>query len=182
MFDACFQNAFRFIAGSVNVSPMLKKIRKGAGPKGGRFGIVAASYNARYTDALVRFAKAELAAADELKIIRVPGSFEIPVVAGRLAHSGQYDAVICFGAVLRGATTHADHIVVGVTNALAQLQIDSGIPIIHGILLFEGEGQAQERCLNPETNRGREAARTAMEMVKVCRKLPTTSLPGSVPW
>lgn len=152
---------------------MLKKIRKGNAATGGRFGIIAAQYNGKFTNALVRFAKAELAAADEVAVFRVPGSFEIPVVAGRLAHSGEFDAVICFGVILRGATTHADHIAIGVTNALAQLQIDSGIPIIHGVLLFENEEQAQQRCLNPDTNRGIEAARTAIEMVKVCRQLPT---------
>jgi 6,7-dimethyl-8-ribityllumazine synthase len=150
---------------------MLKKIRQAPKGRGGRYAIIAARYNSKYTDALVRFAKAELKTADTVEVIRVPGSFEIPVVAGRLAHSGDYDAVICFGAVLRGATTHADHIVIGVTNVLAQLQINSGIPIIHGVLLFENEDQAKQRCLNPETNRGLEAARTAMEMVEVCRKL-----------
>jgi 6,7-dimethyl-8-ribityllumazine synthase len=148
---------------------MLKKIRgQSRGGAGARYAIVAAKYNARYTDALVRFAKAELKDAAKVRVIRVPGSFEIPVVAGLLARSGSVDAVICFGAVLRGATTHADHIVVGVTNALAQLQIDSGIPIIHGVLLFENEAQAAERCLRKDTNRGIEAARTAREMVHVC--------------
>jgi 6,7-dimethyl-8-ribityllumazine synthase len=72
---------------------------------------------------------------------------------------------------LRGATTHADHIVLGVTHALAQLQVDSGVPIIHGVLPFENEDQAAERCLRKETNRGTEAARTAREMVEVCRNL-----------
>lgn len=151
---------------------MLKKIRKGtrAGARG-RYAIVAAKYNARFTDALVRFAKAALSDAANVRVIRVPGSFEIPVVAGQLARSGAIDAVICFGAVLRGATTHADHIVLGVTHALAQLQVDSGVPIIHEVLLFENEDQAAERCLRKETNRGIEAARTAREMVEVCRNL-----------
>jgi 6,7-dimethyl-8-ribityllumazine synthase len=149
---------------------MLKKVRKARATDGGRFAIVAARYNEKFTDALVRFAKAELKAADELEVIRVPGSFEIPVIAGRLAHSGRFDAIICFGAILRGATTHADHIAIGVTNALAQLQIDSGIPVVHGVLLFENEDQARARCLDPQTNRGIEAARTAMEMAKVMRK------------
>ena len=151
---------------------MLKKIRNGTkSGAGGRFAIIAARYNARYTDALVRFAKAELADAKSIRVIRVPGSFEIPTIAGILARSGSVDAIICFGAVLRGATTHADHIVIGVTNALAQLQIDSGVPIIHGVLLFENEDQAAERCLRKDTNRGIEAARTAREMVHVCRTL-----------
>lgn len=151
---------------------MLKKIRKAtAAGAGGRYAIVAAKYNARFTDALVRFAKAELKDAESVRVIRVPGAFEVPLVAGRLARSGSVDAVICFGAVLKGATTHADHIVVGVTNALAQLQTESGVPMIHGVLLFENEQQAVERCLNKETNRGIEAARTAREMVEVCRQL-----------
>ena len=151
---------------------MLKKIRNATSAgAGGRYAIVAAKYNARFTDALVRFAEAELQDAECVQVIRVPGAFEVPLVAGILARSGLIDAVICFGAVLRGATTHADHIVVGVTNALAQLQVDSGIPIIHGVLLFENEKQAEERCLNKETNRGIEAARTAREMVEVCRNL-----------
>jgi 6,7-dimethyl-8-ribityllumazine synthase len=151
---------------------MLKKIRK-ATPRsaGGRYAIVAARYNSRFTDALVRFARAELKDAESVRVIRVPGAFEVPVVAGRLARSGSVDAVICFGTVLRGATTHADHIVVGVTNALAQLQVDSGVPMIHGVLLFENEEQAAERCLRKDTNRGIEAARTAREMVEICRQL-----------
>jgi 6,7-dimethyl-8-ribityllumazine synthase len=151
---------------------MLKKIRKATATRGGgRYAIVAAKYNGRLTDALVRFAKAELNDAESVRVIRVPGAFEVPLVAGRLARSGSVDAVICFGAVLRGATTHADHIVIGVTNALAQLQTDSGVPMIHGVLLFENEDQAAERCLKKETNRGIEAARTAREMVEVCRQL-----------
>lgn len=151
---------------------MLKKIRNATrNGAGGRYAIIAAKYNSRYTDALVRFAKAELRDAANVRVIRVPGSFEIPTIAGILARSGEYDAIIGFGAVLRGATTHADHIVIGVTNALAQLQIDSGVPIIHGVLLFENEEQAAERCLRKDTNRGIEAARTAREMMQVCRQL-----------
>jgi 6,7-dimethyl-8-ribityllumazine synthase len=151
---------------------MLKKIRKATNNgAGGRYAIIAAKYNSRYTDALVRFAKSELKDATNVRVIRVPGSFEIPTIAGILARSGSVDAIICLGAVLRGATTHADHIVIGVTNALAQLQIDSGVPIIHGVLLFENEDQAAERCLRKDTNRGIEAARTAREMVHICRQL-----------
>lgn len=152
---------------------MLKNARATASrATGGRFAIVAARYNQKFTDALVRYAKTELKEAAKVEVFRVPGSFEIPVVASRLAKSNKVDAVICFGAILRGATTHADHIAIGVTNALAQLQVDSGVPIIHGVLLFENESQAAERCLNPKTNRGIEAARTAMEMVELCRRLP----------
>ncbi len=150
---------------------MLKSIEKR--PRGaaiGRYAIVSARYNSKYTDALVRFARAELRGAD-VRVVRVPGAFETPVAAALLARSGQVDAVICFGAILRGATTHADHIAIGVTNALAALAVETGVPIIHGVLLFESEAQAAERCLTKETNRGVEAARTAREMVAVCNKL-----------
>lgn len=152
-------------------SGMLKKIRgKNAAVKGVRVAIVAAKYNPEFTNALVRFAKAELK-GNAVKVIRVPGAFETPVIAARLARSGDFDAVICFGAILRGATTHADHIAVGVTNALAQLAADTGVPIIHGVLLFEDREQAKARCLNRETSRGIEAARTALEMAAVVRSL-----------
>jgi 6,7-dimethyl-8-ribityllumazine synthase len=150
---------------------MLKKIARGGGGGGGRYAIVAARYNPRYTDALVRFAKAELKDAEEVRVIRVPGAFETPVVAAQLARSGGVDAIICFGAILRGATTHADHIAIGVTNALASLAVETEVPIVHGVLLFENEEQAAERCLKKETNRGIEAARTAREMVAVMKKL-----------
>ncbi len=139
-----------------------------------RFAIVAAKYNPKYTDALVRFAKAELkgAGVTHIDVVRVPGAFEIPVVAGRLSRiTPKYDAILCFGTILRGATTHADHIALGVTHALAQLQITSGVPIIHGVLLFENHEQAKIRCLGRETNRGIEAAHTAMTMATVMRSL-----------
>src|SRR3954463_5358379 len=79
---------------------MLKKIREAPAQKiGGQFAIIAARYNSEYTDALVRFAQAELKSADETKIVRVPGAFEIPAIAARLARSGAYEAIICFGAI-----------------------------------------------------------------------------------
>ena len=154
---------------------MLKKISERKIRAGGRFAIVAARYNPKYTDALVRTAKAELKAggATQVEVIRVPGSFEVPVVAARLvtAPSPAFDAVICFGAILRGATTHAQNIADAVSVALANLQVQSGVPIIHGVLLFENEEQARVRCLGREHNRGIEAARTALEMTRVMRSI-----------
>lgn len=141
-----------------------------------RFAIVAAKYNPKYSNALVRFAKAELklAGVTHIDVVRVPGAFEVPVVAGHLSRATPaYDAILCFGTILRGATTHADHIASGVTAALAQLQITSGVPIIHGVLMFENHEQAKVRCLGRESNRGIEAAHTAMEMAEVMRTLPT---------
>ncbi len=144
-----------------------------------RFAIVAARYNSTYTNALVRMAKAEFALAGvvHVDVVRVPGAFEIPVVVGRLTRSNPaYDAIICFAAILRGATSHADHIALGVTHALAQLQVDGGVPIVHGVLMFENREQAKARCLEKDSNRGIEAAHTAMAMVEVMRSLPEKCL------
>jgi len=155
---------------------MLRKIatRKKSPAAAGRFAIVAARYNSEYTDALTQSAQRELAAvgAQHIEIIRVPGSFEIPAIAARLARSKKFDVIICFGAILRGATTHADNIADAVSAALAHLQIQTGVPIIHGVLLFENHDQARQRCLgSPDHNRGLEAARTALEMCRVVREL-----------
>lgn len=155
---------------------MLTKIQaQKARTTGRRFAIVAAKYNPKYVDAMVKNAKSVLAPSKPaaLDIFRVPGSFEIPVVAARLAQAEPaYDAILCFGAILRGATTHADHIAEAVGQALAHLQILRGVPIIHGVLLFENEEQARVRCLGSEHNRGIEAANVALEMAELMRKLP----------
>jgi 6,7-dimethyl-8-ribityllumazine synthase len=154
---------------------MLKKIAKanshGAGQ--GTYAIVAATYNRQYTDALVQSAQNELKGVKHLEIIRVPGSFEIPAIASRLASmkTPKFDAIICFGVIFQGKTSHAQNIAEAVSNALAILQVQSKKPIIHGILHFENEKQARTRCFGVEHNRGIEAARTAIEMAAVSRDL-----------
>lgn len=141
---------------------------------GGQFVIIASRYNARYVDAMLRASKAEFVRAKaKVQIVRVPGAFEIPVVAARLARSSRgFSAIICLGVILRGATTHAQHIGEAVSDALMQIQTQNGIPVIHEVLLLENEEQAKERCLGKTCNRGTEAAQTALVMARIMKSLP----------
>ncbi len=161
---------------------MLKQVKaKKITVRGGHFAIVASKYNARYVDAMLRAAKAEiLRAGGTVQIVRVPGAYEIPVVAARLAnssrithHTSRPAAIICLGVILRGATTHAQHIGEAVSNALAQIQVAHEVPIIHEVLLLENELQAKQRCLDKKHNRGLEAAQTALAMARVMATLPS---------
>jgi 6,7-dimethyl-8-ribityllumazine synthase len=158
-----------------NKAAMLQKIRQQKIPaRGGTFAIVASKYNARYVGAMLRAARRELKRAGAtVQIVRVPGAYEIPVVAAKLARAASppFSAVICLGVILRGATTHAQHIGEAVSTALVQIQIQHGMPVIHEVLLLENEQQARERCLGKKHNRGREAAQTALEMARVMENL-----------
>lgn len=147
--------------------------------RGGRFAIIGARYNSRFTDALVRSAKAEFAAAGgAVEVVRVPGAFEIPVVAAELVAQDPpvFEAVVCLGVIIRGETAHADLIGRAVTDALMRLQLERRVPVIHEVLLLDNEAQARARCLG-RLNRGREAAQTAIEMAAVLRRLRKIQVP-----
>ncbi|HUA39299.1 MAG TPA: 6,7-dimethyl-8-ribityllumazine synthase [Candidatus Sulfopaludibacter sp.] len=156
---------------------MLKPVRTKIARTGvaGTFAVVASRYNARYVDAMLRAAKAELrrAGASEVRIVRVPGAYEIPLVAKRLARTAPresgapYAAIICLGVILRGETVHAAHIGEAVSRALMEIQLMHEVPVIHAVLLLENEGQARVRCLGRKHNRGKEAAQAALAMARV---------------
>jgi 6,7-dimethyl-8-ribityllumazine synthase len=160
---------------------MLRALKKRSSrANGARFAIIASRYNSRYVDAMLKAARTELkrGAAQRIDVIRVPGAFEIPAVASRLAARSSenpskhdYDALICFGVIVQGQTSHADHIGWGVTHALAQIQVQYRIPVIHAVFVFEKEEHAQVRCLGKKHNRGTEAARTALTMAQVMKDL-----------
>jgi 6,7-dimethyl-8-ribityllumazine synthase len=156
---------------------VLKTIRKTStrGLAATRVAIVASKYNAQYVDGMLRAAQAVLAKAPGVgvEVVRVPGAFEIPVVAAELASGGpeRLSALICIGVILRGETTHAQHIGEAVSMSLAQIQIQYRIPVIHEVLLLENKEQAIARCLTMRHNRGAEAAYTALEMARLMKAL-----------
>jgi 6,7-dimethyl-8-ribityllumazine synthase len=152
---------------------MLQKVHaKKISARGGNFAIVASKYNSRFVDAMLRAAKKEiLRAGGKIEIVRVPGAYEIPVVAAKLARAQKFSAILCLGVILRGATTHAQHIGEAVSNALVQIQIQHEVPVIHEVLLLENVRQAEERCLSRTHNRGTEAAQTALEMARLMTTL-----------
>ena len=129
---------------------------------------MASHYNEKYVDAMLRAAEEVLRKQGaKSRVVRVPGAFEIPVTAARIARKGAVSAIICLGVILRGETVHAAHIGQAVSDALMQLQLRYEIPVIHEVLLLENEEQARVRCLGRKHNRGAEAAETALAMAEV---------------
>jgi 6,7-dimethyl-8-ribityllumazine synthase len=138
------------------------------------FAIVASEFNAQYVDGLIDHARKELQALlprAAVSLHRVPGAFEIPIVVRELASRKNADAIIAIGVILRGETNHAENLARSVTDALQRIALDYGVPVIHAVLSFANEDQARERCLENTINRGREAARTAVEIVSALAKL-----------
>src|SRR5712692_3217653 len=138
------------------------------------FPIVAGQFNATYVQGLIDHATAELRTllpSATTTLLRVPGSFEIPIVVRELAMQKRGDAIIAIGVILKGKTDHAENLSRSVTDALQQIAVAHGVPVINVVLSFDDEQQARERCLGNEINRGTEAARAAVEIANVMSRL-----------
>ncbi|MCX7664561.1 MAG: 6,7-dimethyl-8-ribityllumazine synthase [Gemmataceae bacterium] len=140
-------------------------------PPQGNFALVVARFNSLIVERLLEGALDALArhgvSDTSIDVVRVPGSFEIPVVAQRLADSGKYAAIICLGAVIKGATDHYDHVAGAATSGIAQVALKSGLPVIFGVLTCDTLEQALDRAGAKAGNKGYEAATTAIEMVNL---------------
>ncbi len=131
-----------------------------------RFAIVASEYNSVIMDRLIDGAKRALKDQKQVSVIRVPGSFEIPLVAKRAALSKKYDAIVALGCVLRGDTPHFEYISSAVSSGLQQVALETGIPVGFGVLTVDTVQQAMERS-GESANKGAEAALTALAMIRV---------------
>ena len=142
---------------------------------GHRFAIVVSRFNEEITEGLLQAARDRLAEAsvpdDDVTIIRVPGAFEIPIVAQRLGESGDYDAIVCLGCLIKGETMHFEYIAEAASHGIMQAAAATGIPMAFGVLTTLTEEQAVERSRSGPDNKGREAAAAALEMAKLFRKL-----------
>ena len=139
--------------------------------KGFKFAVVVSSFNEFITGRLLYGAIDAIVRSDgkkeDIDVIRVPGSFEIPLVVKRAALSKKYDAIICLGAVIRGETPHFDYVASEVTKGIALLNLEFAIPITYGIITADNTEQAIERAGNKMGNKGFEAARSAVELLNL---------------
>ena len=140
-----------------------------------KVGIVAARFNEFITSRLLSGAVDGLTRhgvrEEDIHTAWVPGAFEIPLIASRMAKSGKYDAVICLGAVIRGATTHYDYVCNEAAKGIAMVSLETGVPVMFGVLTTENIEQAIERSGTKAGNKGYECAEGAIEMVNLIRAL-----------
>jgi 6,7-dimethyl-8-ribityllumazine synthase len=140
-----------------------------------KFGIIVSRFNSFISERLLEGAVDALVrhGADDalIHVARVPGAFEIPLAAKKLAESGKYDAVICLGAVIRGSTPHFDYVASEVSKGVASVSLESGVPIAFGVLTTDTIEQAVERAGTKAGNKGFEAAVTAIETVNLLKVL-----------
>jgi 6,7-dimethyl-8-ribityllumazine synthase len=145
------------------------------GGAGYRFAIVVSRFNERITSSLCAGARRALAEAGsaerDIEVFHVPGAFELPQAARFAADTGRFDAVVCLGCVIRGATPHFEYIARSVAHAIQQASGDTGVPMAFGVLTTDTWDQAEERAAEDRTNKGFEAAAAALEMAALCRQL-----------
>lgn len=144
--------------------------------EGLKFGLVASRFNEMIVRRLLGGAldtlKRHGATEESIEVAWVPGGFELPLVASKLAESGRYDAVICLGAIIRGATPHFEYVAAEVAKGIAQVSLKTGLPVIYGVVTADTIEQAVERAGTKAGNRGADAAQAAIEMVNLLRELP----------
>lgn len=140
-----------------------------------RIGIVIARFNSFITQHLLEGAEDGLlrhgVAADNIDVAYVPGAFEIPLAANKMADSGKYDAVICLGAVIRGQTPHFDYVCAEASKGIAQTSLQAGIPVMFGVLTTDTIQQAVERAGSKAGNKGFECAEGAIEMINLMNQI-----------
>ena len=153
---------------------LIKELAGDFNPKKARFGIAVARFNSFIVESLVSGAIDTLQRHGvddkDIEIVRVPGAFELPVIVQAMANSGKYDSVIALGAVIRGSTPHFDIVADASAKGLATIALDTGLPIINGILTTDSIEQAIERAGAKAGNKGAEAAVTAIEMASLMAK------------
>ena len=154
---------------------MPKVIQGDLSAKGGKFGIVASRFNDFITarllegaiDALIRHGASDA----DIDVVRVPGAYEIPLAAQAMARTKKYHAVICLGAVIRGATPHFEYVSAEVSKGVATASLDAGLPVVFGVLTTDTIEQAVERAGTKSGNKGWDAALSAIEMANVMKQL-----------
>lgn len=150
--------------------------------RGRRFALVASRFNGsvvrRLLDGALDCLRRHGVAEDDVEVVWVPGAFEIPLAARRLASSGGYDAVICLGAVIRGETPHFDHVAGQAAAGIARAAEESGVPVVFGVVTADTAEQAEARAGGKHGNRGWDAAMAAMEIASVLEQLPKPEAPA----
>ena len=143
--------------------------------EGAKIGIVAARFNEFIVSKLIAGARDGLVRHnvedDDITLAWVPGAFEIPVMAKKMAESGKYDAVICLGAVIRGATSHYDYVCAEVSKGIASVSLETGIPVMFGVVTTDNIEQAIERAGTKAGNKGYDCALGAIEMINLAKQM-----------
>lgn len=143
--------------------------------KGLKIGIVAARFNEFIVSKLISGAEDALVrhgvSSDDVELAWVPGAFEIPMIAQKMARSGKYDAVLCLGAVIKGSTSHYDYVCAEVSKGVAAVGLDTGVPTLFGVLTTDNIEQAIERAGTKAGNKGYDVACSAIEMANLVKKL-----------